>query len=88
MHPRIIAVQVSPPYRVRLTFADGGTGTVDLASLILREDPGVFAALRDPEFFAQVRVEPAAGTIAWPNQVDLDPDVLYESAMGGSRIPM
>ena len=33
--------------------------------------------LRDPDYFAQVRVDPEAGTIVWPNGVDLDPQVLH-----------
>jgi len=27
-------------------------------------------------------VDPEAGTIVWPNDTDLDPDVLYEAAHG------
>ncbi|HET9276330.1 MAG TPA: DUF2442 domain-containing protein [Gemmatimonadales bacterium] len=42
----------------------------------------MFASHRDPAFFAQVRVDPESGTIAWPNDTDLDPDVLYEAAHG------
>ena len=40
----------------------------------------MFRALQDPAFFAQVSVDHAAGTVVWPNGVDLDPDVLYEAA--------
>jgi hypothetical protein len=43
---------------------------------------GVLAPLRDPAFFQQVRVDAEAGTICWPNGVDLDPDVLYSEATG------
>jgi hypothetical protein len=28
-----------------------------------------------------VRVAPELGTIVWPNEVDLDPDVLYDRAL-------
>ena len=48
---------------------------------------GVFERLSDPAFFAQVAVDPVAGTLAWPNGVDLDPDVLHgdhEPASGRS----
>ena len=81
MHPRILTVQVQTPYQLTLTFTDGSSGGVDLSRLILDEQAGVFAPLRDPAVFAQVRVDPDAGTICWPNDVDLDPDVLYETAM-------
>jgi hypothetical protein len=35
------------------------------------------ASVEEPGFFAQVRVDSEAGTIVWPNGVDLCPDVLY-----------
>lgn len=43
---------------------------------------GVFAPLKDIAYFAQVAVDPEAGTLVWPNGVDLDPDVLYSEATG------
>jgi hypothetical protein len=33
-----------------------------------------------------VAVDPEAGTLIWPNEVDLDPDVLY-SLVTGQTIP-
>ena len=48
--------------------------------LVLGENPGVFAYLRDPAEFAKVFVHPEAGTVAWPDGLDLDPDVLYARA--------
>jgi Protein of unknown function (DUF2442) len=38
---------------------------------------GVLEALREPALFAQVSVDQTAGTIGWPNGIDLDPDVLH-----------
>lgn len=38
----------------------------------------VFAPLRERrEVFEQVRVNPESGTVEWPGEVDLDPEVLY-----------
>ena len=79
MHPRIARVRVTGPFRVALDFTDGSRGDVDLAPLIAGRG-GVFQALQDPTFFAQVLVDEEAGTLAWPNGVDLDPDMLYEAA--------
>lgn len=62
---------------------DASVGVVDLTPWI-EGRTGVFAALRDPAFFAQVSVDPEAGTVVWPNGADLDPDVLYETAHGAS----
>jgi hypothetical protein len=35
-----------------------------------------FSALRDPGMFGQVKVDEQTGTITWPGDVDLDPDVI------------
>lgn len=60
---------------VRLTFGDGAVHEVDLGGLL--QAGGVFAAIRDDrEVFASVAVDPEFGTLVWPGNVDLDPDVL------------
>lgn len=79
MHPRVTGVEVIPPYILRLTFADGSRGTVDARAWV-EESTGIFAELQDPAVFAQVTVDPEAGTIVWPNDADVDPDTLYEEA--------
>jgi len=71
-------VQVLGHYQLRLALSDGLVGDVDLSHLHRRG--GVFEALRDPEYFAQVRVDPEIGTITWPSGVGLAPEVLYERA--------
>ena len=58
--------------RLRLTLTDGRVIDKDLRPLLVGP---VFAAIRrDPTLFAQARV--VRGTVAWPGDVDLDPDVL------------
>jgi hypothetical protein len=42
---------------VRLTFADGLVGEVDLASKFDQQVGPVFESLRDPTFFAKVHVD-------------------------------
>jgi hypothetical protein len=60
---------------LRLTFGDGAVHEVDLADLL--QAGGVFAAIRDDEeVFRAVAVDREFGTILWPGDVDLDPDVL------------
>jgi hypothetical protein len=71
-------------YRVRLRFEDGVTGDVDLSTIVRFE--GVFAPLKDPMRFRELRVHPEIGTIYWPNGADLDPAVLY-ARVTGTAIP-
>jgi hypothetical protein len=78
--PRVTSVLVISPYGLELRFADGSSGAVYGSDLVLGENPGVFANLRDPAEFAKVFVHPEAGTVAWPDGLDLDPDVLYARA--------
>jgi hypothetical protein len=78
----IINVQVRHPHQLHLRFEDGVEGLVDLTQII--EFSGVFAPLRDPDYFATVQVNPEIGTIVWSNGADLDPDVLYAMASGRS----
>jgi hypothetical protein len=72
----VTAVEVVGDFRLRLTFEDGTVGDVDFGAGMARR-PG--APFRSP-FFARVRLDPEAGTIAWPNGVDLAPEPLYEEA--------
>ncbi len=76
----IVAVQALGGYKLHLRFEDGIEGVVDLEKQLRFR--GVFEPLRNSVYFAQVRVEPALGTVVWPNGADLDPDVLYSQVTG------
>ena len=41
---------------------------------------GVLEPLTDPHYFAQVEVYAEAGTVVWPEGIDLAPEPLYEQA--------
>jgi hypothetical protein len=56
------------------------TGITAADAQIEEEWRGVFAPLRDPELFAQVRIDPQAGTIVWPGELDMAPEALYAEA--------
>ncbi len=62
---------------LRLTFSDSTVREVDLADLLT----GVLASLDDDEVFGAATVDRVAGTIAWPNGIELDPDVLRGDAV-------
>jgi hypothetical protein len=77
--PLLTEAQHLDGYIVRLRFEDGVAGDVDLSYLL--DYGGVFEPLRDPAFFAQLRVDAEGDTIAWPNDADIAPETLYEAAL-------
>ena len=81
----VIAAQPLSGHRLRLRFEDGIEGVVDLGQSLSFN--GVFQPLKDPAYFAAVRVDSELGTVTWPNGADLDPDVLYANVTGQPIVP-
>ena len=63
-----------PRYRLHLTYSDGVVIVVNLQPVI--ERGGVFAALADPEFFAQVTLGERGCYIEWNGAIDFCADAL------------
>jgi hypothetical protein len=76
--PLLIEARVGDDHQVHVSFEDGLTAEVDLSYLL--DYGGVFEPLRDIGYFRQLRADPEAGTIVWPNQADVAPETLYEQA--------
>ncbi len=74
---RVRDLKVLPDWQLSVTFNDGLGGTVDISELINSSVPGIFAALRDPLYFAQVYLD--YGAVAWPNGADIAPEAMYEA---------
>jgi Protein of unknown function (DUF2442) len=72
--PEMVAVIARPAHTVRIVFADGEVRDVDITPLL---GTPAFSALHDPALFEQVKIDQQTGTIAWPGDLDLDPDVIY-----------
>ncbi|MGD0294177.1 MAG: DUF2442 domain-containing protein [Terracidiphilus sp.] len=72
---RVTKVEVLPEFRLRVAFADGLTGIVDMSRLVHSPQAGVFAALANPSLFAQVRLD--YGAVTWPGELDLAPDAMH-----------
>ena len=76
----IVDVQPLEGYQLHLRFDDGVEGIVDISQII--EFTGIFTPLKNPDYFAKVRVNHDLGTIQWENEADLDPVVLYARITG------
>jgi hypothetical protein len=65
-----------PDYKLLLTFESGEQKQFDMKPYL---NFGVFSTLRDPAMFDSVRV--CFNSIAWANNVDIDPEFLYSDSI-------
>src|SRR5438270_13906726 len=73
---RVTNVDPLDGFRIRATFSDGAIKEIDLSEVLAAG--GVFEPIYERrEVFEQVAVNSETGTIEWPGDVDLDPEVLY-----------
>lgn len=63
-------------------FDNGVKGLIDIRPSMV----GVLAILKDQEFFKKVYVDEDAGTIAWPKDLHIDPDTLYDRRISLNEI--
>lgn len=71
----VTEVEALSGFRLRVAFADGLVGLVDMSTLIHSPKAGVFAALRDSSLFAQAALD--YGAVSWPGELDLAPDAMH-----------
>ncbi len=80
--PRIVSVEPLSNHRLRLGFADGVTGDVDLSHLAGR---GVFSAWDEIGVFESVAIGPC-GELQWGEEIDLCRDALYLQVTGRTSL--
>lgn len=80
--PQLVKAEYVPTHALRLSFADGTEGIVDLTGDLWGE---VFEPLRDPAVFRQFHLNHALNAVAWPTGADLAPEFLYERAQRSRR---
>jgi hypothetical protein len=76
MIPKLESAEYAGGYGIRVRFADGRTGEVDLANELWGE---VFEPLKNVALFRAFRVNQEFNTIEWDNGADLAPEYLYEN---------
>ena len=72
--PQVIAAKRVRGFVVAARFDDGTEKHIDVSQWF--KGP-VFKLLKDPNFFKRFFIE--AGTLAWPNGVDIAPEALYDA---------
>lgn len=75
--PVVVGAAVVGDHVLRLLFSDGMVGDIDFSA---ERWTGILAPLNDSAYFAEVTVDPEAGTVVWPDGIDLAPEPLYEQA--------
>jgi hypothetical protein len=75
MIPKLESAEHVADYRIRLRFADGRQGEIDLADELWGE---VFEPLRDLSAFRRFHLDTELNTITWETGADLAPEYLYE----------
>lgn len=74
----VIAVKQMDNFCLQLTFNNGSMKNIDFTQYWDKLWGPIFQPLREPKFFAQVRLLPDSETIEWPNGADLSAEFLYE----------
>ncbi|MBI4618533.1 MAG: DUF2442 domain-containing protein, partial [Planctomycetes bacterium] len=77
MIPLLESAEYVTGHTIRLRFADGTEGEVDMKDELWGE---VFEPLKDPEVFLQFQLDRELNTLTWPSGADLAPEFLYEKA--------
>jgi hypothetical protein len=77
MTPKLESAEYVADYRIRLRFADGRQGEIDLAGELWGD---VFEPLKDLAVFRRFRLDTELNTITWETGADLAPEYLYERA--------
>jgi len=66
--------------KLKIAFADGKEGVLDLALYIERDT--VFARFAEDAYFLSYRINPELRVLEWPGGVDIAPETLYHEATG------
>lgn len=74
-YPRMVHAEPIWPHAVWVEFDDGKEGAVDMRPYMWGP---AFEPLHGLDVFVQGRYDPEAGTIVWPGDIDIAPEVLYE----------
>ncbi len=72
---RVESFKIVGPYTLRIEFDDHTQQTINFWNALWGE---LYAPLRDPALFNQVRINPEIHTLEWSNGADFDPETLHD----------
>lgn len=77
----VVGLAVVPLYGLRLQFADGCIKFFDFTPLL---DEKLYSPLKDTSLFAKARA--FAGGVVWTDEIDINPEFLYDAASETGRL--
>jgi len=77
MTPKLESAEYVRDYTIRVKFADGVEGDIDMRNELWGE---VFEPLKDLKLFQAFRLDKELNTVCWPTGADLAPEFLYDQA--------
>lgn len=76
MYLQVKEVSAAPGYILNVLYENGELRQFDMNPYL---EVGIFKELKDEQIFNQVN--PSFDTVEWPNQADIDPEVLYNESL-------
>lgn len=76
MYLQVKEVIAAQGYLLEILYENGELRQFDMNPYL---EIGIFKELKDEQIFNQVK--PSFDTVEWPNQADIDPDVLYNESL-------
>lgn len=71
---KVTGFEIVGDHTLRVSFDDGSERVIAFKPVLYGE---MWGPLRDVNLFNQVRVDPVAHTLIWPNGADFDPETLH-----------
>jgi hypothetical protein len=82
---KIVACEARPNYVLWVQFQDGIEGEINLSNLVGK---GVFKAWESLPFWESVKIDPESETVAWGDEIDLDPYVIKQEIIDSQKRPL
>ena len=80
---RVTNVAAVAPFTLRVAFEDETSQVIDFRPVLHGE---LYGPLQDESLFDNVRIDPEAHTLVWPNGADFDPALLHRWPEAGPEL--
>ena len=71
----VVSFEIVGDYTIRICFDDDSEQTINFEPILLGP---LFGPLSDLKLFNQVELDSELGTLIWPTEADIDPNILHD----------